>query len=107
MSLLALLTSNCWLSPDDGPPTVASPKESLKSAIHVCNHHISSSESHYDAARELEDIWRRTIENCQSSSLKRFLWKEGRLSSVHVYEGNLATVSLNFVISCFSVLFNW
>ncbi|CAL9177518.1 unnamed protein product [Musa hybrid cultivar] len=82
-------------SRDDGPPTVASPKESLKSAIHVCNHHISSSESHYDAARELEDIWRRTIENCQSSSLKRFLWKEGRLSSVHVCEG-LAIAELEF-----------
>ncbi|XP_065027195.1 protein STICHEL-like 2 [Musa acuminata AAA Group] len=82
-------------SRDDGPPTVASPKESLKSAITVCNHHISSSKSHYDAARELEDIWRRTIENCQSSSLKRFLWKEGRLSSVHVCEG-LAIAELEF-----------
>ncbi|URE43542.1 DNA polymerase III subunits gamma and tau domain III [Musa troglodytarum] len=82
-------------SRDDGPPAVASPKESLKSAIHVRNHRISSSESHYDAARELEDIWRRTIENCQSSSLKRFLWKEGRLSSVHLCEG-LAIAELEF-----------
>ncbi|XP_074569127.1 protein STICHEL-like 2 [Curcuma longa] len=63
-----------------------SPKESIESST-FCNNELSTLEKHYDEA-EMKSIWHKTIENCRSKSIKSFLWKEGRLSSILVHEGS-------------------
>ncbi|WOL04419.1 protein STICHEL-like 2 [Canna indica] len=79
---------------DDEPMTITSPKETLKSSM-LCSCQNSNAQAYCDGARELENIWKRTIENCEPSSLKSFLRKKGKLSSVRVYEG-LALAEVQF-----------
>ncbi|XP_077227862.1 protein STICHEL-like 2 isoform X2 [Tasmannia lanceolata] len=73
----------------DGLCSTSSAMENLKhSSSYVHSHNDSyHSEIHSDTSRELETIWRRTIEKCQSNTLRRFLQKEGKLSSVCVNQG--------------------
>lgn len=81
-----------------------SPKESIGSST-FCDNELSTLEKHYDEA-ETKYIWHKTIENCQSKSLKSFLLKEGRLSSILVDEGKI-NYTLDFtkyrliIIRCF------
>ncbi|KAI3885005.1 hypothetical protein MKW98_002397, partial [Papaver atlanticum] len=44
-------------------------------------------EMHADSNRKLEIIWRKALEKCQSSTLRSFLQKEGRVSSICVNQG--------------------
>lgn len=48
-----------------------------------------------DPERRLESVWKRATELCQSSSLKKFLRKQGKLSSLCVNQG-LAIAELEF-----------
>ncbi|GMH01204.1 hypothetical protein Nepgr_003043 [Nepenthes gracilis] len=48
-----------------------------------------------DYGRTLESIWMRAAETCQSISLKKFMRKRGKLSSIFVKKG-LAVVELEF-----------
>ncbi|XP_042472643.1 protein STICHEL-like 2 [Zingiber officinale] len=73
-------------STDDCKCLCTSPKESVESST-FCDNELSTLEKNYDEA-EMKYIWHKTIENCQSKSLKSFLWKEGRLSSILVHEGS-------------------
>ncbi|XP_074566299.1 protein STICHEL-like 2 [Curcuma longa] len=72
-------------SGDDDKYLFTSQKESMESST-FSNNQLSNLEKHYDEA-ELKHIWRKTIENCQSKSLKNFLSKEGTLASIRVHEG--------------------
>ncbi|KAK8652258.1 hypothetical protein V6N13_061279 [Hibiscus sabdariffa] len=49
----------------------------------------------HDSSRKLESIWNRATELCQSGSLKKFLRKRGRLSSLCISQG-LAIAELEF-----------
>ncbi|XP_058093750.1 protein STICHEL-like 2 isoform X2 [Magnolia sinica] len=74
---------------DDGFCSTSSKREGLNNSIsHACNPSEShQSEIHYNHARKLETIWRRTLEECQSNTLKRFLKEKAKLSSVFVNQG--------------------
>ncbi|XVF49719.1 hypothetical protein PTKIN_Ptkin04bG0035800 [Pterospermum kingtungense] len=62
----------------------------------MCNGNNSSKlEKQVDSDRSLESIWKRATELCQSSSLKKFLRSQGKLSSLCVNEG-LAIAELEF-----------
>ncbi|XWS51336.1 hypothetical protein CRYUN_Cryun12cG0168500 [Craigia yunnanensis] len=62
----------------------------------MCNGNSSSKLGrHEDPERSLEYIWKRATELCQSSSLKKFLRKQGKLSSLCVNQG-LAIAELEF-----------
>ncbi|XVE54560.1 hypothetical protein DITRI_Ditri03aG0091300 [Diplodiscus trichospermus] len=62
----------------------------------MCNGNSSSKlGNHEDPERRLEYIWKRATELCQSSSLKKFLRKQGKLSSLCVNQG-LAIAELEF-----------
>ncbi|KAG9446429.1 hypothetical protein H6P81_012557 [Aristolochia fimbriata] len=50
---------------------------------------------HVDTAGKLELIWSRAVETCQSNKLKKFLRKEGKLSSVCISQ-DLAIVEVDF-----------
>ncbi|OMO52826.1 hypothetical protein CCACVL1_29067 [Corchorus capsularis] len=62
----------------------------------ICNGNTSSKlGKQEESERRLESIWKRATELCQSSSLKKFLRKKGRLSSLSVNQG-LAIAELEF-----------
>ncbi|XVF54604.1 hypothetical protein PTKIN_Ptkin05aG0195000 [Pterospermum kingtungense] len=62
----------------------------------MCNGNNSSkSAKDEDPERRLEYVWKRATELCQSSSLKKFLRKQGKLSSLCVNQG-LAIAELEF-----------
>lgn len=44
---------------------------------------------HEDCKGTLESIWKKTTDLCQSNSLKNFLRKQGKLSSLCVNQGTL------------------
>ncbi|XP_077253080.1 protein STICHEL-like 2 [Tasmannia lanceolata] len=55
---------------------------------YVHSHYDSNlSEIHSDTSWELETIWRRAVEKCQSNTLRKFLQKKGKLLSVCVSQG--------------------
>lgn len=55
---------------------------------HIC-------EVQEDCKGKLEFLWKQATENCQSNSLKNFLRKQGKLSSVIVSQGNALLVFLS------------
>ncbi|XP_022736746.1 protein STICHEL-like 2 [Durio zibethinus] len=61
----------------------------------VCNGNNSSNLGKQGSERWLESIWKRATELCQSSSLKKFLRNQGKLSSLSVNQG-LAIAELEF-----------
>ncbi|XWS47850.1 hypothetical protein CRYUN_Cryun13aG0020600 [Craigia yunnanensis] len=62
----------------------------------MCNGNNSSKlGKHDDSERRLESIWKRATELCQSSSLKKFLRNQGKLSSLCVNQG-MAIAELEF-----------
>uniref|UniRef100_A0A2P2JRX8 Uncharacterized protein MANES_06G113300 n=1 Tax=Rhizophora mucronata TaxID=61149 RepID=A0A2P2JRX8_RHIMU len=48
-----------------------------------------------DAKETLESVWKRATELCQSNSLRNFLQKQGRLSSIH-FDKDFAVAELEF-----------
>ncbi|KAF8399830.1 hypothetical protein HHK36_015702 [Tetracentron sinense] len=82
---------------DGGFCSTSSTGENLKiSACCPCDDHkIHNVEIQRDCKGKLEYIWRRAIEICQSNTLKSFLQKEGKLSSVCVDQG-LAVAEVEF-----------
>lgn len=74
----------------------SSTSESLKHAATCdCHDNRLSKLELQDNKETLQTIWKRAIETCQSSSLKRFLKKEGNLSSVLFNQG-MAVAQLEF-----------
>ncbi|XVE56669.1 hypothetical protein DITRI_Ditri04bG0029200 [Diplodiscus trichospermus] len=62
----------------------------------MCNgNNYSKSGKQDDSERRMESIWKRATELCQSSSLKKFLRNQGKLSSLCVNQG-LAIAELEF-----------
>lgn len=81
---------------DDGSFSTSSPKEGLSHSVSLCNHNGSHESGIKDkSSGKLEAIWSRTVEKCQSNALKRFLQKEGKLTSVFVSQG-LAIAEVEF-----------
>ncbi|KAL6973116.1 hypothetical protein U1Q18_027294 [Sarracenia purpurea var. burkii] len=71
--------------------------ESLKHLVtSACHNNESCKVGMHDGKETLESIWKRAIEKCQSNSLKNFLRKQGKLSSIcfnqgtHIYALNLS-----------------
>ncbi|KAI3995915.1 hypothetical protein MKX01_017112 [Papaver californicum] len=74
---------------DDGFCSTCLTEESQKHHLSRFCHDNKSRilEVHTDSNRKLEIIWRKALEKCQSSTLRSFLQKEGRLSSICVNQG--------------------
>ncbi|MCL7049730.1 hypothetical protein MKW94_017736 [Papaver nudicaule] len=74
---------------DDGFCSTCLTEESQKHHLsRFCHDNKSQNlEMHPDSNRKLEIIWRKALEKCQSNTLRSFLQKEGRLSSICVNQG--------------------
>lgn len=74
---------------DDGICSTCLTEESQKHHLsRFCHDNKSQNlEMHTDSNRKLEIIWRKALEKCQSSTLRSFLQKEGRVSSICVNQG--------------------
>ncbi|KAK6276005.1 hypothetical protein POUND7_005714 [Theobroma cacao] len=80
----------------DSNSTSATGGRSNHSFTCMCNGNNSSKLGKLeDPERRLESVWKRATELCQSSSLKKFLRKQGKLSSLCVNQG-LAIAELEF-----------
>lgn len=80
-------------------------KEGLDHSVPYRHNHNESQRSDLndEDSEKLEAIWSRTIEKCQSITLKRFLQKEGKLLSVSVSQG----ISRNlYLASCYRVIYS-
>ncbi|KAK9278112.1 hypothetical protein L1049_027670 [Liquidambar formosana] len=76
--------------------STSSTGESLKHLVTcVCDENKSQKFGIRECMETLESTWKRATELCQSSSLKNFLRKQGKLSSVCVNQG-LAVAELEF-----------
>ncbi|XP_057465104.1 protein STICHEL-like 2 [Actinidia eriantha] len=82
--------------PRDGDYSTTSTSESLKYLVTcACQNNESCKLGMQDGKETLESIWKKAIEICQSHSLKNFLKKKGKLSSICINQG-LAMVELEF-----------
>ncbi|KAI3981766.1 hypothetical protein MKX01_027751 [Papaver californicum] len=74
---------------DDGFCSTCLTEESQKHHLSFFCHDNKSQvlEVQADSNRKLEIIWRKALEKCQFSTLKSFLQKEGRLSSICLNQG--------------------
>ncbi|XP_057472472.1 protein STICHEL-like 2 [Actinidia eriantha] len=81
--------------PRDGDCSTST-SESLKYLVTcACQNNESCKLGMQDGQETLESIWKKAIEICQSASLKNFLRKKGKLSSICINQG-LAMVELEF-----------
>ncbi|PIA51490.1 hypothetical protein AQUCO_01100375v1 [Aquilegia coerulea] len=74
---------------DDRFCSTSSLGENVKhsSSCLCCDNKFQNLQTQRDTNGKLENIWRGAVERCQSSTLKKFLQKEGRLSSISVNKG--------------------
>lgn len=79
----------CTSDTDDGICSTCLTEESQKHHLsRFCHDNKSQNlEMHTDSNRKLEIIWRKALDKCQSSTLRSFLQKEGRVSSICVNQG--------------------
>ncbi|GMJ13707.1 hypothetical protein like AT4G24790 [Hibiscus trionum] len=89
-----LCLENAQRKEDGSNSTSSSGEKSNHLLSCMCNGNTSKLGKH-DSDRKLESIWNRATELCQSGSLKKFLQKRGRLSSLCINQG-LAIAELEF-----------
>ena len=72
----------------DGDYSTTSTSESMKYLVTcACQNNESCKLGMQDGKETLESIWKKAIEICQSHSLKNFLKKKGKLSSICINQG--------------------
>ncbi|XP_022737015.1 protein STICHEL-like 2 [Durio zibethinus] len=91
-----LCSANTQHKEGDSKSTSSTGERSNHPFTCICNGNNSSkSGKQDDSERRLESTWKRATELCQSSSLKKFLRKQGKLSSLCVNQG-MAIAELEF-----------